>query len=294
MSELQQPFFNGIDWSVMINDVEVILKPHETYSGISFEQINFNSLNLFFCTFINCQFVACELINTDCSHSNFNKVRFSECDMSNFVLIFGKLANCELSSCDLSLARINHADMYQTKIWDCQLTDTRIFATNINYSLLSDCSIDGLYFEDVIVFMSNLRNISAISRPLRISRTHFEKTNLIKVDAHHAKFVDVTWGSSSLITCNFWKSVLKSVKFTSSKICSSGFNESKIIDTLFVTTLVNANRLRLVSFIYCVFERCDLINSVMESADLSTTIFDETHFADNGLGGGTDYPTIFP
>jgi fluoroquinolone resistance protein len=294
MSELQQPFFNGIDWSIIIDGAEVRLKPHETYTGISFKRVSFNSLNLFFCTFEKCSFTECDLTNADFSHSNFNQVRFLDCNMSSFILIFGKISNCELCSCDLSFTRMTNVDVYRSKICGCQLTAMRISSSKITYSLISECSVDGAVFRDAMFFMSNLRHLTAINRPLRMNRTYFVETNLTKVDAHYAKIFDVTWDNSRLIACNFWKSVFKSVKFEDSKIYYSGFNELKIVDTVFFETLLNSNRMRLAVFKYCIFERCDLTNSVMEAADLSDTVFDEMFIEGNGFGEETEFPTIFP
>jgi len=294
MSKLQRPVFDGGQWAMFTSDTKVILKPHQTYSDLSFDRIDFNSINLFDCTFKNCKFTSCNLENVDFSHSYLNNVRFSECDMTDFVLIGGKgLSNCNLSSSTLCNARLNLTSITQTEVLDCRLDNIRFLDNIFSSSTIEGCSMNGAVIGDSLFSRCKLDDLTAKADPVVIENVVFESCALQKVDLHRAEINNAFLQNTDFVSCNFWQSLMKSVEFMNSTISHSGFNEVKVIDSLFYNIGIDATRLRLARFDFCIFEDCVVTNCVMESTDLSTTLLYETRLVDNMPGDGNPFPTIF-
>jgi len=294
MSTLEQPFFNGVSFTIMIGEVEVTLSPHQNFTNLAFERIDLSHLNLFSCSFDNCTFDDCNMVDTDWSGTNLTNCTFDNCDMTSSVMYETVLKDCKFTKCQLVEMRTYVSSFENVLFSFCNLDSTRVIETQFVYTVFEDCTINAADWRSCLITFSTLRNVRATDEPPRLSLIGITHTSLREVKLHEAEMNNCFFTKAKIIKCNFWKSSFQNPNFQNCTISHIGLNQTLISDGMFFKSPLFGCRLRLAHFDGCVFEESDIVACALAGADLSHTILCESAFIGNRLSEGGDYPTVLP
>jgi uncharacterized protein YjbI with pentapeptide repeats len=294
MSTLEQPFFNGVSFTIMIGEVEVTLSPHQNFTNLAFERIDLSHLNLFSCSFDNCTFDDCNMVDTDWSGTNLTNCTFDNCDMTSSVMYETVLKDCKFTKCQLVEMRTYVSNFENVLLSLCNLDSTRVIETQFVHTVFEDCTINAADWRSCLITFSTLRNVRATDEPPRLSLIGITHTSLREVKLHEAEMNNCFFTKAKIIKCNFWKSSFQNPNFQNCTISHIGLNQTLISDGMFFKCPLFGCRLRFAHFDGCVFEESDIVACALAGADLSHTILCESAFIGNRLSEGGDYPTVLP
>ena len=294
MSTLEQPFFNGVTFTIMIGEVEVTLSPHRTFTNLAFDRVDLSHLNLFSCSFDNCSFTDCNLVDVDWSGTAFSDCTFANCDMSSSVMYETVLKDCKFAKCNLTGMRTYSSNFDHVHISSCTLDYMRVFETEFVSSVVEHCTIDGAEWRNCVIACSTVRSLRAIDEPPRLSLVGVTHTVLDGVELHGAELNDCFFTSVKMVKCNFWKSSFHGPLFRDCTISHVGMNETIISDGLFFKSPLFGCRLRLTDFDHCILEQSDIVACSLAGADLSRALLHESTLIDDRYSEGGDHPTVLP
>jgi len=294
MSTLEQPFFSGVSFTIMIGDLEVTLSPHQQFMNLVFNHVDLSHLNLFSCTFEKCNFVDCKMLDIDWSGTSFTNCTFDNCDMTSSVMYQTTLERCTFTKCDLTETRTYMSNFNDVRFSSCDLDATRVIDTEFMSSVLDDCTINGGDWRTCLIAFSTLRNVRATDEPPRLSFVGVTNTNLVEVVLYGADWNDCVFANATIIKCNFWKSNFHDPHLQDCTVSHTGLNETTINEGLFLKSPLFGCRLRLARLVACIFEESDIAACTLAGADLSSTILYESAFIANRTTEGGAHPTVLP